>query len=40
MHQDIESILVTEQEIAQICKDLGRKITEDYQGKNPYLLGY
>ncbi|HEY8405959.1 MAG TPA: hypoxanthine phosphoribosyltransferase [Acholeplasma sp.] len=39
MHQDIESILVTEQEIAQICKDLGRKITEDYQGKNPYLVG-
>jgi hypoxanthine phosphoribosyltransferase len=39
MHQDIESILVTEQEIAQICKDLGRKITEDYQGKNPCLVG-
>src|SRR5690606_37116053 len=39
MHQDIESILVTESEIAQIAKDLGASITKDYQGKTPILVG-
>ena len=39
MHKDIESILVTHDEIQSICKKLGEQITIDYQGKKPLLLG-
>ena len=33
MHPDLESILYTEQQLAEAVQALGRKITEDYQGK-------
>lgn len=39
MHNDIDKILVNEQEIDQICQDLGKRITHDYQGKRPILVG-
>jgi hypoxanthine phosphoribosyltransferase len=39
MHKDIAEILVSEQEIAQICKTLGQQITKDYEGKRPILVG-
>ncbi|TVP84877.1 MAG: hypoxanthine phosphoribosyltransferase [Acholeplasmataceae bacterium] len=39
MHNDIDKILVNEQEIAQICQNLGKQITHDYQGKRPILVG-
>jgi hypoxanthine phosphoribosyltransferase len=39
MHNDIQSILVSEQEIQDICKTMGRQITEDYRNQNPLLIG-
>jgi len=34
MHQDIERILFTEEELKTRVKELGAQITKDYQGKN------
>ena len=34
MHQDVEKILFTEEELNARVKDLGAQITRDYQGKN------
>jgi hypoxanthine phosphoribosyltransferase len=39
MHDDIEEILVTEEEIRNKIIQLGEQITHDYQGKNLLLLG-
>lgn len=39
LEKDIKSILVSEEEIVQICEKLGKKITEDYKGKTPLLVG-
>jgi len=39
MHDDIEEILVTEEEIRTKINQLGEQITHDYQGKNLLLLG-
>ncbi|HOI85092.1 MAG TPA: hypoxanthine phosphoribosyltransferase [Acholeplasmataceae bacterium] len=39
MHQDIEKILVTAEEIEEICQVMGQKITEDYKNKNVILVG-
>ncbi|PKK93962.1 MAG: hypoxanthine phosphoribosyltransferase [Tenericutes bacterium HGW-Tenericutes-6] len=39
MHNDISEILLSEQEIQDICKRLGQEVTKDYQGKNPILVG-
>jgi hypoxanthine phosphoribosyltransferase len=39
MHKDIAEILVSEQDIDAICKDLGAKITNDYAGTRPVLVG-
>jgi hypoxanthine phosphoribosyltransferase/bifunctional protein TilS/HprT len=39
MHNDIQSILVSEQEIQEICQTMGRQITEDYRNQNPLLIG-
>lgn len=36
---DIEEILVTTEAISQKVQDLGKQITNDYQGKNLVLLG-
>lgn len=33
MEKDVESILISEEEIKEICKRLGEQITKDYQGK-------
>lgn len=33
MNKDIEKILVTQEELTQICKKLGKQITDDYAGK-------
>lgn len=38
MHPNVESILVSEKEIVQRCKELGKSITQDYQDKEPPLL--
>ena len=38
MYQDLESILYTREELAEAVKKLGRRITEDYQGKKPVMV--
>ncbi len=39
MHNDIAKILVSEAEIAEICKTLGAQLTKEYQNKKPLLVG-
>lgn len=39
MNKDVEKILVTEEELAQIAKKLGEQITKDYAGKKLLLVG-
>lgn len=39
MHQDIKKVLVTEEELYEITKKLGEKITKDYQGKKLLMVG-
>ncbi len=33
MERDVQSVLISEEEIKQICKRLGEQITRDYEGK-------
>jgi hypoxanthine phosphoribosyltransferase len=37
--RDIERILITEQEIQDMVRSLGERITEDYRGRSPLLIG-
>jgi hypoxanthine phosphoribosyltransferase/bifunctional protein TilS/HprT len=39
MHKHIAQILVSKEEIAVITKTLGKKLTADYKGKKPLLVG-
>lgn len=39
MKNDILETMITEEEIKEICIDLSRRITDDYKGKNPVLIG-
>lgn len=39
MRNDIESIFFTEEELAEKVKELGAKITADYTGKDPLIVG-
>ena len=39
MRDDLKEILIDEEEIEQICKDLGAKITEAYAGKPLVCIG-
>lgn len=39
MHQDIKKVLVTEEELYEITKKLGEKITKDYEGKKLLMVG-
>lgn len=39
LEKDIEKILITKEEIALRCKELGQELTEEYQGKNPLVIG-
>ena len=39
LEKDIERILVSHEEIVEISKRLGKKLTEDYQDKNPIIIG-
>ena len=38
LEKDIERVLISETEIKEICKRLGRQISEDYSGKNLLLV--
>lgn len=39
LEQDIKKILISHDEIIVAARELGQKLTEDYQGKNPILVG-
>lgn len=39
MEKDIERILITEADIAAKTREIGERITQDYQGKNLMLVG-
>lgn len=39
MNPDIERVFFTEEEIKAKVEELGRRITKDYEGKNPLVLG-
>ena len=38
MLNDIKNVLVSEEELKEIVKELGAKITEDYKGKNLFII--
>ena len=38
MRQDIQSVLFTEEQIAERVKELGAEITKDFEGKNPLVI--
>src|SRR5699024_6469446 len=39
MKNDIEYTLYTEQDIANVCKKIGKQLTEEYEGKFPLVVG-
>ena len=39
LENDIKKILISHDEIVVAARELGQKLTEDYQGKNPILVG-
>lgn len=39
LEQDIKKILISHDEIVTAARELGQKLTKDYQGKNPILVG-
>ena len=39
MHNDIERVLLTEEQIQAKLKELGAILTEEYKGKNPIVVG-
>ncbi len=38
LHPDIESVVLSKQDIQDIVDRLGRQISEDYEGKNPLII--
>ncbi|MDN6631303.1 MAG: hypoxanthine phosphoribosyltransferase, partial [Staphylococcus equorum] len=39
MRDDLKDILLSEEDIHQICEELGKKITEEYKGKPLVCIG-
>ncbi|WP_373894559.1 hypoxanthine phosphoribosyltransferase [Virgibacillus natechei] len=39
MHNDIKQVLISEEEIAAKCKELGSQLTKEYDGKFPLAIG-
>lgn len=39
LENDIKKILISHDEIVTATRELGQKLTKDYQGKNPILVG-
>ena len=39
MHNDLKDVLLTEEDIQNICKELGEKITADYQNRPLVCVG-
>ena len=38
MHKDVEEILVSQEQIASKCQELGKQISADYEGKTPIFI--
>ena len=38
MHDDVREVLFSEEKIAEIVRNMGRQISEDYKGKNLFLV--
>ncbi|HET9966214.1 MAG TPA: phosphoribosyltransferase family protein, partial [Rubrobacter sp.] len=39
MMPDVKEVLITSQEIEEKVREIGERITEDYRGENPLLIG-
>src|SRR5690625_7811662 len=39
MHNDIKEILISREEIAEKCAEIGRQLTDEYDGKFPLAIG-
>ena len=39
MMPDVKEVLITSQEIEEKVREIGARITEDYRGENPLLIG-
>lgn len=39
VHNDIKEILITEEEIAAKCKEIGQQLTKEYEGRFPLAIG-
>ncbi|WP_099158880.1 hypoxanthine phosphoribosyltransferase [Virgibacillus ndiopensis] len=39
MHNDIEKVLISKEDIAKKCAEIGKQLTEEYDGKFPLAIG-
>lgn len=39
MNNDVKKILISEEQIVERCKELGKQISKDYDGKRPICIG-
>lgn len=39
MHNDIEKVLISQEDIAKKCAEIGKQLTEEYDGKFPLAIG-
>ncbi|UOQ49497.1 hypoxanthine phosphoribosyltransferase [Gracilibacillus caseinilyticus] len=39
MHNEIKQVLISEEQIQEKCKQLGKQLTEEYQGRFPLAIG-
>ncbi|MBQ2509972.1 MAG: hypoxanthine phosphoribosyltransferase [Erysipelotrichaceae bacterium] len=39
MNEDVKKVLISQDEITERCKELGRIVSEEYAGKNPIIIG-
>ena len=39
LHQDVEEVLLSQEEIFDKCEELGKRLSKDYEGKTPIFIG-
>ena len=39
LNEDVKEVLISEQQILERCKELGKQISKDYEGKIPVVIG-